>query len=733
MLDRFPHYPQHDAMDCGPACLRMIARHYGQQFALSELRARAYVDREGVSMAGLVEAAESIGMRPLPVKLPLESSEERLGIDQAPLPLIVHWEQRHFVVVYKLSKQYVWIADPAAGKRKITRAAFNRHWASDGDEGLALLLEPQPAFYEEEGTPSAQSAPLNYLLQYLRPYRPYFVQLVFGLLLGSIFQLLFPFLTQAIVDIGIRNADLSFINLILIGQLLLFAGRLTVNIIQNRILLHLGTRINVSLIADFLQQLMRLPIAYFDTKMTGDLLQRIGDHRRIEQFLTTSALSFLFSAFSLLIFGGVLLVYNVSIFFIFLTGSLLYLGWILIYLKKRQAIDHARFRQLSDNQSALIELIQGMPEIKLQNSGSKRRWQWMNIQTRLFRANLRSLNVEQTQDAGASAISQIKDILITILAAKLVIEGQMTLGMLLAIQFILGQVNLPLSRLADFLRRWQDARLSLDRLLEVQSETPEETLSDGAPVWDGLPERRDIQIRGLSFRYNPLAEWVLEDINLDIPEGKVTAIVGVSGSGKTTLVKLLLGFYEPEQGQIRVGGQPLSGLRKSRWRSACGAVLQDGFIFSDTIANNIAESSPTVDPERLLKAVELANLKPFIDGLPLRYNTRIGAMGNGISQGQRQRLLIARAIYKTPDFLFFDEATNALDANNEREIVNNLDRFFEGRTVVVVAHRLSTVSQADQIVVLDQGKIAEQGTHGELVARKGAYYQLVKNQLELGQ
>ena len=731
MLDRFPHYPQYDAMDCGPACLRMIARHYGQAYGLSELRARAYVDREGVSMAGLMEAAESIGMRPLPVKMPLESTEERLGIDQAPLPLIAHWEQRHFVVVYKLSKRYVWIADPAVGKRKLSRAAFNRHWASDEDEGLALLLEPQPAFYEAEGTPSAQSAPLNYLLQYLRPYRPYFVQLIFGLLLGSTFQLLFPFLTQAIVDIGIRNADLSFINLILIGQLLLFAGRLTVNIIQNRILLHLGTRINVSLIADFLQQLMRLPIAFFDAKMTGDLIQRIGDHRRIEQFLTTSALSFLFSAFSLLIFGGVLLFYNKVIFLIFLAGSLLYLGWILVYLQKRQAIDHARFRQLSDNQSALIELIQGMPEIKLQNSGPKRRWQWMNIQTRLFRANLRALDVEQTQDAGASAISQVKDILITILAAKLVIEGQMTLGMLLAVQFILGQVNLPLSRLADFLRRWQDARLSLDRLLEVQAEPPEEKQAERRSVGDQLPARRDIQIRNLSFRYNPLAEWVLEDISLDIPEGEVTAIVGVSGSGKTTLVKLLLGFYQPERGQIRVGGQPLSGLRKSTWRSACGAVLQDGFIFSDTIANNIAESSPTVDTERLLQAVELANLKPFIDGLPLRYSTRIGAMGNGISQGQRQRLLIARAVYKAPDFLFFDEATNALDANNEREIVDKLDRFFEGRTVVVVAHRLSTVRRASRIIVLDQGKVAEQGTHEELVAQNGVYYELVKNQIEL--
>lgn len=732
MLDRFPYYPQHDAMDCGPACLRMIARHYGQQYTLSELRAWSYVDREGVSMAGLVEAAQAIKMRPLPVKLPLESTEERLGVDQAPLPLVAHWEQRHFVVVYRLSKKYVWIADPASGKRKITRAEFNRHWVSDGEEGLALLLEPQPAFYEEEGMPASDAAPLQYLLQYLRPYRPYFVQLVFGLVLGSIFQLLFPFLTQAIVDIGIQNADLSFINLILIAQLLLFAGRLTVNVIQNRILLHLGTRINVSLIADFLQQLMRLPIAFFDTKMTGDLLQRIGDHRRIEQFLTTSSLSFLFSAFSLLIFGGVLLLYNGLIFLIFLTGSLLYLGWILLYLKKRQAIDHARFRQLSDNQSALIELIQGMPEIKLQNSGPKRRWQWMNIQTRLFRANLRALDVEQTQDAGASAISQVKDILITILSAKLVIDGEMTLGMLLAVQFIIGQVNLPLSRLADFLRRWQDARLSLDRLLEIQTEAAEDVHTEGAPIWDHLPERRDFEIRNLSFRYNPLSEWVLEDISLQIPEGKVTAIVGVSGSGKTTLVKLLLGFYEPEQGQIRVGGQLLSGLRKTTWRSACGAVLQDGFIFSDTIANNIAESSPTVDPEHLLRAVEVANLKPFVEGLPLRYNTKIGAMGNGISQGQRQRLLIARAVYKAPDFLFFDEATNALDANNEREIVDKLDRFFEGRTVVVVAHRLSTVRRADQIIVLDQGRIAERGTHQQLVAQRGAYYELIKNQLELG-
>lgn len=733
MADRFPHYPQYDAMDCGPACLRMIARHYGQRYTLATLRERAYVDREGVSMAGLVEAAESIGMRPLPVKLPLESTEERLGIDQAPLPLIAHWEQRHFVVVYRLAKNAVWVADPASGKIKMPRDEFNRHWAADGDEGLALLLEPQPAFYDEEDARPPQDAPLNYLLQYLRPYRPYFTQLILGLLLGSLFQLLFPFLTQAIVDVGIRNADFTFINLILLAQLMLFAGRLTVNIIQNRILLHLGTRINVSLIADFLQQLMRLPIAFFDSKMTGDLLQRISDHRRIEQFLTHSSLSFLFSAFTLVVFAGVLLAYDTWVFLIFLAGSLLYVGWIGLYLQKRQAIDHARFRQLSDNQSALIELIQGMPEIKLQNSGHKRRWQWMNIQTRLFRANLRALNVEQTQDAGASAISQVKDILITILTAKLVITGEMTLGMLLAVQFIIGQVNLPLSRLAEFMRRWQDARLSLDRLLEVQTAEPEEQQAEVSARWGALPSRKDIEIRGLSFRYNPLAEWVLRDIDLDIPQGKVTAIVGVSGSGKTTLVKLLLGFYQPGEGAIRVGGQPLGSLSKTAWRQACGAVLQDGYVFSDTIASNIAESSPSIDKGRLRKAVEIANLEPFVESLPLRYNTKIGAQGNGISQGQRQRLLIARAIYKTPDFLFFDEATNALDANNERQIVDKLDEFFEGRTVVVVAHRLSTVQRADQIVVLEEGRIAERGTHKQLVDNQGPYYQLVRNQLELGQ
>ncbi|MCB0560530.1 MAG: peptidase domain-containing ABC transporter [Lewinellaceae bacterium] len=731
MLDRFPHYYQLDFMDCGPACLRMVAKHYGKSYSLQYLREHSYISREGVSLRGIIEAAEHIGLRTLPVKLPFDGkSQGQSFFVDAPLPSIVHWRQQHFVVVYKISRRYIWIADPNSGKFKLDHETFRKYWQGDGEQGIALLLEPTPEFYKKGGQREPRANYL-FLTTYLKPYRRYFIQLMIGLFLGSVFQLIFPFLTQAIVDIGIQNQNIGFIYLILIAQLMLFLGQTSVTVIQNWLLLHIGTRINVSLISDFLAKLMKLPIGYFDAKMVGDLLQRIADQDRIEAFLTSSALNFIFSAFNLLVFGMVLLIYDFRIFLIFLIASILYVLWIFVFLRRRKEIDYHRFQELSYHQNTLIELIQGMQEIKLQNSGRKRRWQWSDIQARLFGINLQSLAIDQYQNAGGSFITQLKDILITFLTAKLVIDGEITLGMMLAVQFIIGQLNVPLRQMITFIRTGQDAKISLERLWEIQNLKAEE--EDTPFSATSFPsEQRDIRVEGLSFQYNKLADLVLKDISLHIPEGKVTAIVGASGSGKTTLVKLLLGFYPPGQGSIKACGLPLSNINKAFWRSQCGAVMQDGYIFSDTIANNIAESAEQVDKQRLVQAVETANIRAYIESLPLSYNTMIGAKGNGISQGQRQRILIARAVYKDPEFLFFDEATNALDARNEKTIVHNLEQFFRGKTVVVVAHRLSTVKNADQIVVLENGEVVEKGAHQELIEKKGAYYELIRDQLELG-
>ena len=729
MPKNFPFYKQLDAMDCGPSCLRMIAAHYGKYFSLESLRESSFISREGVSARGISLAAERLGFRTATVQLPFSSdSEDSLGLMDAPFPMIVHWKQNHFIVIFKVDKKHIWIADPADGKHKLSHTEFKKNWLSDSETGVAILLEPTPKFYEQEGE-ETNKAGFSYLFKYLIPYQKLLFQLFIGLLLGSLFQLIFPFLTQAIVDIGIENQNIGFIWLILAAQLMIFVGQTAVQILQSWILLHVSTRINVSLISDFLIKLMRLPISFFDTKMIGDLMQRIGDHTRIEAFLTSSTLQIIFSVVNFIVFGIVLLIYNVNIFLIFLVSSIFFVLWIFLFLKKRRAVDYRRFQELSENQSSLIEMIQGMQEIKLQNSEHKHRRQWTNIQAKLFRANIRSLSITQYQDTGANAINQLKDILISFVAATAVINGQMTLGMMLAVQYIVGQLNAPLQQLIGFIRMGQDAKISLERLGEIHEKEEEE--SEGMKT-DFLPESGDIVIEDLRFRYNQLEEDVLKNIDLTIPRGKVTAIVGTSGSGKTTLVKLLLGFYEPQSGSLKLGGTRIHNFRKSLWRQQCGAVMQDGYIFSNTIAHNIAESDDMIDREKLLKAVKAANIQEFIESMPLGYNTMIGAKGNGISQGQKQRMLIARAVYKNPEFLFFDEATNALDAKNERVIVENLEQFFAGKTVIIVAHRLSTVKNADQIVVLEKGELVEVGTHQELVKKKGHYFKLVKEQLELG-
>ncbi|MFT6850154.1 MAG: ATP-binding cassette subfamily B protein [Sphingobacteriales bacterium] len=726
MLRNFPFYKQLDTMDCGPTCLRMIAKYYGKSFTLQNLRERTHINREGVSFLNISEAAESIGFRTLAARIPLDKL-----IEEAPTPFIAHWNKEHFVVVYKTTKKHLYIADPGHGKVKFPKEEFARSWVSVGeDEGFVLLIEPTPDFYKEEDAPKEKKTGFKFLFSYLTGYRKYLIQLGLGLLMGSLLSLIFPFLTQSIVDFGIENRDIGFIYTILVAQIMLFFSRTSVDFIRSWILLHMGTRINISIISDFLIKLMKLPISFFDSKMIGDLMQRINDHHRIQSFLTGSTLNVLFSMINLLVFGIVLAVYNVPILLIFLGGSILYVIWVFFFVKKRRELDHRQFSEMSANQSSLIQLITGMQEIKLNNIEVEKRWEWERIQAKLFKVSIKGLSLNQYQQAGAFFINEFKNIIITFMAAKLVIDGEITLGMMLAITYIIGQMNSPIDQLIGFIHSAQDALISLERMAEIHNKDEEE--QPGEIIPEIGEEAGSFHFEKTSFQYNPHMEMVLKDVDLEIPRGKITAIVGTSGSGKTTLLKLLLKFYEPTTGEIKLGHNNLKNINNRWWRERCGVVMQDGFIFSDSIVKNIALHDGKFNKERLMRAVEVANIREFIESLPLGYNTKIGQEGVGLSQGQKQRILIARSVYKNPEFIFFDEATNALDANNEHIIMHHLEEFFKGKTVIVVAHRLSTVKNADQIVVLERGKVIEKGTHSDLTAKRGSYYKLVKNQLELG-
>lgn len=742
MIKPFPHYTQLDSMDCGPSSLRMIAKYYGRSYSLQNLRERCFITRQGVSMLGISDGAESIGFRTQGVRI----SYEQLVAD-LPLPAILHWNQNHFVVLYKIKKKRkslfskdaddytFYVSDPAKEKYTLDSKSFQSAWISTKEKGkesgTALVLSPKPEFYDYLDDEQKQNKDLAHYVRYLFPYKSQITQLVVGMLLGSVFALIFPFLTQAMVDQGIGNNNLGFITLVLISQLILAITQMGVGFIRSWITLHMNTRISITLISDFLAKLMKLPIRFFDAKNIGDIMQRIGDHGRIQSFMTGSTLTTLYSFVNFFIFAIILGYYNQPILGVFLLGNTLYTLWIVSFMRYRRKLDHRRFAQSSANQSNLVHLITGMQEIKLNNCEKQQRWKWEAIQVKLFKISIQGTALGQVQQVGSIFFNQTTSLIISFLSAKAVVDGEITLGMMMAISYILGQLSGPIGQVIGFAQSLQDAKISLERLNEIHNkEDEEETI--GAKL-SYIPEDRSIHIQDVFFSYDGAdRDYVLENLNLTIPENKVTAIVGASGSGKTTIIKLLLGFYPPIKGDVKIDSTSLNDINPHLWREHVGTVMQDGFIFSDTIANNIAIGEEVIDKERLRRAVEVANIKEFIESLPLKYNSKIGMEGNGMSQGQKQRLLIARAVYKNPDFLFFDEATNALDANNERIILDNLNEFYKGKTVVIVAHRLSTVQNADNIIVLEKGKVIEQGTHKELTAIKGAYYTLVKNQLELG-
>ena len=732
-MNNFKVERQHDCMQCGIACLQMICNYYGKEYSLDSLSKICFATTEGVSMLGISETATSLGFHVVNVKCTVKT------LTEVSLPSILHWNQNHFVVLYRVkNEKKFYIADPGKGLVTYSLEEFKKHWISTNsngqDKGIAMFLETTPTFFThqmEDKKKISGKRSFHFLFGYVKKYRKYFGQVILGLIVGSLSQLVLPFLTQSIVDVGIKNQDIGFVWLILLGQLMLTISRTAIDFIRRWLLLHISLRINISLVSDFFIKLLKLPMSFFDTKLMGDLMQRMNDHSRVNNFLTQQTLNITFAMLTFVVFSVVLFFYNKLVFAIFLLGSILYGVWMTLFLKRRKLLDYELFEQQAINNNKTYEFITTIQESKLQDCEQRRRWEWEDTQAELFGVQMKSLKLQQTQEAGSIFINEVKKIIITVVAATAVIHGQMTLGMMLAVQYIIGQLNSPVEQLMNFFYSLQDVKISLERINEIH-QMDDENGKEG--LLTSIEDKNEgIDIKNIMFKYDPHAlRKTIDDVNIHIPQGKVTAIVGASGSGKTTLIRLMLGYYPVLEGTINIGNTDINKLNKKWWRRQCGVVMQDGVIFSESIARNIAVDDGDIDKERLLKAAEIACIKDYIMALPLKFNTKIGRDGVGLSQGQKQRILIARAVYKNPDYIFLDEATNSLDANNERSIVENLDMFYKGKTVVIVAHRLSTVKNADQIVVIDHGKVVEEGNHESLTAKRGAYYNLVKNQLELG-
>lgn len=719
----FPNFKQLDQMDCGPTCLKIIAKYYGKNVSLNKIRNDSEISREGASLFGITQAAHKIGISTTGLKLNIQQLEDIV------LPCILHWEKNHFVVLYKIKKNKYYVSDPSKGKIVYTTKELNNSWLGNHIEGVALILQPSEKFFELKNEKSSRQDIIG-LIKSISGFKKLIFQLLVGFAIGTGIQIAIPFFSQALVDWGIKFKNIDFIYLLLIAQFSLIVGKASIDFIRSWIVLHISTKINIDILTGFLVKILRLPISFFQIKTTGDIIQRINDQKRIEDFLTGTSLNTIFAILNLGVFSIILIHYKPQIFYIFVIFSLFYAIWVLYFLERRKIIDHTRFDLETKNQNSLIQLIEGVQEIKLNNCEDEKRWEWEKIQAKIFRNSINNLSLSQKYQLGSLLINEGKNILITFIAALAVINNEITLGEMIAVQYVIGQLNTPLEQIITVSQIYQDALISMERLNEVNEIENEDTNIEEIKV-QYLPKNKTISFHGVSFKYpGKLSEYTLNNIHLSIPEGKTTAIVGMSGSGKTTLLKLLLRLYDVDQGLMLLGDINLNLISHTFWRKNCGAVMQDGFIFSDTIERNIIlKGNP--DIKRLERALEIANLKDFVDHLPLGVETKIGVEGNGISQGQKQRILIARAVYKNPEYIFFDEATNALDSTNEKIIMNNLKYFFKSKTVVVVAHRLSTVKEADNIIVMENGSIIEQGKHEDLLKQEGKYHQLVKNQLNL--
>lgn len=721
-LINFPFFKQLDTMDCGPASIKIIAKFYGKNFSFKFLRDKCNISREGISLKDLSRVSEEIGLRNLPLKLSFDDLIKKIT-----LPCILHWDYNHFVVLYKIKNSKVYISDPQIGLVNYSIDEFIYYWKKNNDKGIVLVVEPSPSFYEKDEVNTSSSFS-NYV-GYLKPHTKFLIQVFIGMIIGVVINLIFPFITQSIVDIGIETKDYNFINLLLIASIILTISSVFSGYIQNRMILYVADKVNISMVSDFIKKTLQLPVTFFERKMTSDILNRINDHNRIQDFILTSFLGILIAGISFIIYAIILVYYNFNLFLFFIIGTILYIIWILLFLKKRRILDFKFFDSNNLNQNEIIQIVDNSTEIKVNNLQQKKRWDWERSRLEIYDLNIKLLNLTQTQNIGTAIIDRLKNVFITFFAAKAVINGEMTLGMMLSAQYIIGQMNGPVNQLIGFIQSFQNAKISLERVNEVVFEENEEKIFDGIEM--PIPLDKSIKIKNLSFRYHISDPYVLKNINLEIPEGKMLAIVGQSGSGKTSLLKILLRLYEDYEGDILIDDVNFKSINIHKWRAICGAVLQDGKILDETILKNIILDDIDIEINKLNNVIKITNLENFINKKNLKLYTIVGKAGVGISGGEKQRILIARALYKNPNFLFFDEATNSLDTKNEEEITNNLINLTKNKTTVVIAHRLSTVKFADTIIVLDKGEIVEKGNHNELLKLKGYYYNLINSQLEL--